>query len=297
MALITLEEAWEMYKKMNPKIEGSSHAEMDNSRWEKHIKPFFADLSLVDIKTRHILQFRMYLENQGYMPQTVKHYLGQVRRILKKALQWELYNGPVPYFEMPKFDNTRFRYLTKEEATRLMAAIANRSKYWHDISLFALATGLRAGEIWRIRKDAINLSNRQIYVMDIKAHRMKVTHLSDTAFEVVSKYFYRSGISDYLFESRNGKKIIQVSRSYFLAVADTGLNHGVTDPLQKVVFHTLRHTFASWLVQEGTPLQVVQQLLGHRSISQTMRYAHLKFEQGIAAIEKLNAYLMPSVKI
>lgn len=294
---ISFEEAWEIYKNLAPKTNGSAHAEMDNSRWHKHIKSFFSGLRLTEIKTRHILQFRVHLESQGYMPQTVKHYLGQVRRILKKAVQWELYNGPVPHFEMPKFDNTRYRYLTHDEAARLMQAIAKRSERWHDISLFALATGLRAGEIWRIQKDQISLPDRQIHVMDIKSHRRKITYLPDVAFAIVRKYLNSSNISGYLFESRNGKKIIQVSRSYFLAVEDAGLNCGVTDPLQKVVFHTLRHTFASWLVQEGTPLQVVQQLLGHRTISQTMRYAHLRFDQGVDAIEKLNACLMSANSI
>jgi integrase family protein len=61
-------------------------------------------------------------------------------------------------------------------------------------------------------------------------------------------------------------------------VEKLGLNAGVNDPRQKVVFHTLRHTFASWLVQKGVPLHTVAELMGHRSIAMTQRYAHLSPE-------------------
>ena len=56
---------------------------------------------------------------------------------------------------------------------------------------------------------------------------------------------------------------------------ELGLNKDISDGRQKVVFHTLRHTFASWLVQKGTPLYTVAELMGHTSLEMTQRYAHL----------------------
>lgn len=76
------------------------------------------------------------------------------------------------------------------------------------------------------------------------------------------------------------------------AIEKTGLNEGITDQRNKIVFHTFRHTFASWIVQMGTPLPVVSQLLGHSNLQMTMRYAHLSPSQTHAAVniisEKLN---------
>jgi len=63
------------------------------------------------------------------------------------------------------------------------------------------------------------------------------------------------------------------------------LNDGITDLRHKVVFHTLRHTFASWMVQGGTPLALVSQMMGHSNLQVTMRYAHLAPSQAREAVD------------
>jgi site-specific recombinase XerD len=79
----------------------------------------------------------------------------------------------------------------------------------------------------------------------------------------------------------------KVSKKFRQAVNICGFNEGITDNRYRVVFHTLRHTFASWLVQRGVPIHVVSNLLGHSSIHVTERYAHLAPDQGRAALELL----------
>ena len=75
------------------------------------------------------------------------------------------------------------------------------------------------------------------------------------------------------------------------AVNDLGFNDGITDRRQKLVFHSLRHTFASWLVQMGKPLYTVSRLMGHSSIKMTERYAHLAPETQRAAAMELEGIL------
>ena len=72
------------------------------------------------------------------------------------------------------------------------------------------------------------------------------------------------------------------------SVNEIGLNDGITDRKQKFTFHGLRHTYASWLVQNGIPLITVQKLLGHSSITMTERYAHLCPDNNAAAMQVLS---------
>ena len=85
-----------------------------------------------------------------------------------------------------------------------------------------------------------------------------------------------------LFPARGGGSRPYIGDTYPRAVDALGLNDGVDDRRQQVVFHTLRHTYASWLVQAGTPLTVVAELLGHTTQQISARYGHL-CPDGIAA--------------
>jgi len=90
-----------------------------------------------------------------------------------------------------------------------------------------------------------------------------------------------------VFATKDGKQIKEVSNAFGRIVERMGLNDGVKDPRQKVVFHTLRHTFASWLAIQGTPLYTIARLMGHKSIAMSERYSHLSPDHKKAAIKGL----------
>ena len=85
----------------------------------------------------------------------------------------------------------------------------------------------------------------------------------------------RTGPSDLVFKNRKGEKIKEISNAFSRTVNELGFNDDIEDKRYKVCFHTLRHTFASWLVEGGTDLYAVQKPMGHSTISMTERYAHL----------------------
>lgn len=283
----TVEAAWNLYKEL--KLPSIRRPRTDIRVWEMHIAPYIGDKNLNAIKSIDVLRLRQKIEAKQLSPQSVHHVLGLLRRILRKAIQWELYPGPLPIFEMPKVQNDRTRFLTVEESTVLLNELKRRSELWHDICLFALSTGLRSGEIFSLLPEHINLRVKTVAVVDTKSVNRTVP-LNDAALDIAKKYI-SYGTGPYVFTTIYGNKIEYAGKLYRRAVNVCGLNDGVQDRRQRVVFHTLRHTFASWLVQGGTPLAVVSRLLGHSDIKMTMRYAHLAPQQGREAVMYIDSYM------
>jgi len=85
----------------------------------------------------------------------------------------------------------------------------------------------------------------------------------------------RQGPVDHVFTQSNGKPFLEMPTMFETAVKALKFNAGITDRRERVCFHTLRHSFASWQVESGTDLYVVKKLLGHGSITMTERYSHL----------------------
>ena len=94
--------------------------------------------------------------------------------------------------------------------------------------------------------------------------------------------------NSFIFKSRKGEKIREVSNTFDRAVEKLSFNKGVDDPRDRVVFHTTRHTFASWLAMDGTPLGSIQKLMGHKNIEMTIRYAKYSPDHQREAVERMS---------
>ncbi|MFA9394652.1 MAG: tyrosine-type recombinase/integrase [Halodesulfovibrio sp.] len=283
----TVKDAWTLYQEL--KLPSLKKPRTDLQVWQMHLAPYLADKELTVIKSVDVLRLRAKIEAKQLSPQSVHHVLALLRRLLHRAIEWDMYPGPLPAFDMPKVQNDRTRFLTMEEAAFLLLELQKRSELWHDISLFALSTGLRSGEIFNLLPEHINIATKTIAVMDTKSDN-RVVPLNTAALEIASSYMKRN-TSSYLFTTIYGNKIQFAGKVYRSAVKACNLNNGIVDRRQRVVFHTLRHTFASWLVQGGFPLAVVSRLLGHSDIKMTMRYSHLAPQQGQEAVSYIDKYM------
>ena len=255
-------------------------------RWQHHIAPFLGNMPLDGVKNVQIMQLRKGLEEKSLSPQSVYHCLSLVRRVLRRAVEWELYAGPVPVFRMPKFDNRRLRFLSEAEAAYLLQNLSSRSELWHDITKFALYTGLRAGEIYGLMPYHVDIAIRSVKIYDTKNTLSRVIPLNDIALNIVEKY-YRHSVQSLPLFNHNGELPAAHYKVFRCAIKACGFNRGIKDRRERVCFHTLRHTFASWLVQKGYPLAMVGTLLGHKDIKMTMRYAHLAPDQARQAVSAL----------
>ena len=97
-----------------------------------------------------------------------------------------------------------------------------------------------------------------------------------------------------VFPDTKGKQRVRISKTFERTVDAMGLNEGVTDRKNKLVFHSCRHTCASWLVQAGVPLLTVKEILGHSTIALTERYSHLAPDGTRAALQVMERAIQES---
>jgi len=136
------------------------------------------------------------------------------------------------------------------------------------------------------------LEDGRIFVKDTKNKRNRHAYITAEIREMLTRRYKGQQKTNRVFDTGRIKDLYQMVMYYFrLAVNELGLNDGLTDHRQKLVFHSLRHTFASWLVQMGKPLYTVCRLMGHSSIKMTERYAHLAPDTQRAAAMELEGIL------
>ena len=262
----------------------------DHSLYRNHIKSALGNVPIKDISMIHLEKLKRNLQTKKgrygkkLSDATIKHCLVLVRQMFNRAISWKMYQGTNPVTatarENKKFlktaDNARVRFLEHEEADILLDELKSRSQQLHDICYLSLYTGMRMGEIFNLNWSDVNLKHNTISIKDPKsgtARNAYITPPLSSLFERMNKI--NSIAKGLLFKGRNGKKIREISNVFERVTEKLGLNKNVTDQRDKVVAHTLRHTFASWLAMQGSPIITIQKLMGHSNLEMTLRYAHL----------------------
>ncbi|OPY72243.1 MAG: Tyrosine recombinase XerD [Syntrophorhabdus sp. PtaU1.Bin050] len=215
-------------------------------------------------------------EERPASERSINYCMAVLRQIFNYARRSGLFDGnnPVQGIKERKLDNKRFRFLTHEEAEQLLETLKLRSLDVHDMCLLSLDCGLRAGEVFKLTWGDVDTDKGMMVLRDTKSGQTRFGYMTTRVKDMLSRRIAGER-NQLVFPGEDGKPAQRITNTFFDTVNQLGFNRGVTDVRQKVVFHTLRHTYASWLVQNGVNLYTVQKLLGHSTISQTERYSHL----------------------
>lgn len=283
---LTFDEAFEKYR-LNHLVNTKSEKRIV-SMYEAAVKKKFGKLYLHQIKTFEIQQFVAKLAGKR-APATIRHYITIIRTVYNKMIAWGEYAGPVPTVgvEIPTVDNERDRFLTHEEAKKLLTELRRRSEDTYRIALLSLNTGMRAGEIFHLKGEDVDLTKGVIRIRDPKNGKARVAYMSEAVCGMFGEMEIETG--EYVFPSRGGGLRRWVPATFDRAVIELGFNEGLEDSRDRIVFHSLRHTFAAWLATEGVPLYTISKLLGHSTIKMTERYAKLMPEAKRQAVDILNS--------
>lgn len=249
----------------------------DKLRYKNHLAAALGDRRMNEITPFDLERFKSSLAKEDLSPGSIKHCLVLVRQIFNKAKLWGMYRGenPIKGVKLPVLQNQRERFLTYDEASQLLKELKNTSELVHDMALVSLHCGLRAGEIFNLKRQDLDFENGLINILNPKNKESRKAFMTKDVKAVLIERAPTSPSELVFKDKRYGDRIQFVSNTFMKCVSRLKLNEGVTDPRQKITFHSLRHTFASWLAMQGETILTIKELLGHKTLAMTVRYAHL----------------------
>lgn len=274
----------------------------DEQRYHKIIKPAIGAKPLPAITREDIQGIIDSLVESGAAPSTIKQYRSIINYTFTQASLTKLQGAtifggqnPVRGVKIPPIKNARERFLTAKEVKSLTSAAQKLPCIdLHDCIVLSLNTGLRLGELQRLEWPDVDMAHAMLTVRD-EAHRKpggKVP-LNDAALGIFKERWkqQKKGIATGLVFPPivGGNMRASLTHAFRALVDSVGLNDGIRpdDRSRRIVFHSLRHTFASWLACNGEDIYRIQRLMRHRTITMTMRYAHLIPDATRSAVHNL----------
>jgi integrase len=278
-------------------IKSATQARKEGEHCSKWIIPTIGDKRLKDLQDKKesgilgidvVLILKNTLVDAGKAPRTVELVLSTLQRIYQHAEKLGIVQGKLEYSDVKKslmINNARQRFLTREEADKLVKMLRERHKTLGDMAEFSLLTACRQGELFNITWQDVSLQTKSILLKDTKNKSDRNLYLTDRAVEIIQKQ-PTGKPQDAVFRDEFGNKYQRLPRGWDTILRRSGFNEGIIDNRLKIVWHTLRHTAASWLAIAGVDLFMIGKVLGHKDLRMTQRYAHLS-EQSIRDAVKL----------
>jgi integrase len=216
---------------------------------------------------------------------SVNREMAAIRHLFSKAVEWEMIDQN-PFEQgkslLLKASNQRIRYLTEEEIDRLLEE-SKSAKHLYRVVICAINTGMRRGEILSLRWEQIR--NGFIYLAKTKTKNPREIPINKDLAQMFKEIRKEQGLSSKHVFIYNSRVVQKVHKGFRAALKRAGI--------EDFKFHDLRHTFASHVIMRGGSLKDVQELLGHKTVTMTLRYAHLSQEHKMNAVNLLNGLTRP----
>ncbi len=242
------------------------------------------NIPITSITSQHFDTYKMerlksspiFDDKRTVSPITVNIELRTIRAAFNTAVRWGLLlSNPFSNQKFVSVPEASPIFFSKADFQKLLNAI--KEGWLKEIIIFATLTGLRRGEIVNLHWSDVDLQRKTITVQSsptfkTKNGKKRIVPLSDTAFYILQSKADKN-LSQFVF-TLNGKPLYPnwISAIMKKYVVNIGLP-------KKLHFHSLRHTFASWLVQDGVSIYAIKELLGHSDVKTTQVYSHLQPEQ------------------
>jgi len=277
----------------------------------------FGNLSLRHFNTKLLDRYQSKGLKEGKAHATINRHIATIKHMFTKAVEWEMVEEEVlkkvRRVKLLPENNRRLRYLSKVECQALVDACASHLR---PIVITALNTGMRKEEILSLEWDKnLDLKNGFILLQKTKNGTRREIPINEPLRETLQG-LVRHIKSAYVFVDKEGRRFKNVQRSFPSALKGAVLERCSGCRLERrktssqapgncpscgaplrwegikdFRFHDLRHTFASHLVMAGVDITTIQQLLGHKTLAMTLRYAHLAPAHKARAVDVLKERL------
>lgn len=250
------------------------------------LKPIVGAYPIRSITEIHLQKIISTMTKADLSIRYKEYVLSTFRIVWKLARDRGVVIGAYPgeKIKLPKIDNGRLRYLTHAEAETILTRLAERNTDMHDMALMSIHTGARAREVFDLTWGCVDIDQETILLKDTKNGKNRHVYMTREVKEMFSGR--KRGLRNQLiFKNGRGGPVKETPETFRTVVNELGLNDDIDDPRQKIVFHSLRHTFGSWHAQRGTPPNVLKELMGHSSLKVTERYSHVSADHLRLAME------------
>jgi len=236
---------------------------------------FVDDMPLVKLNSKHLEKFITTTLNRSKSAASL--YYRTIKAGLNKAVVWRyILDNPIKKVKLPKAPKKLPVFISPKELQKIIDV--TKDQVLRDIYNFAFNTGMRLNEILNIKWSHIDMLNKKIKVSNsdtfvTKNKKERIIPINSKLFDMLNQKSERESETKYVFTNKLGIKFNDdyISKQFKKCVYKAKVNYALH-------FHSLRHGFASLLVQKGVPLYVVKELLGHEDIKTTQIYCHLTID-------------------
>jgi integrase len=296
------------------------HRSADSKKYRiESMRSVFGNLPLRHFNTLIVEQYQTDLMNRDLKPASVNKNVSLLKAMFRKAVDWLMVEEAIlknaGKVKLLQENNRRLRYLGKDECRALIEAC---DSHLRPVVITALNSGMRRGEILGLKWENVDLKHGFILLEDkmTKNGERREIPINDTLRTVLQGLTRRLDVQHVFFDKVSGRPFLEVKRSFATALKKVetvrcpdcdfhktrvkskesvgncpqcGERLAVTAGIQDFHFHDLRHTFASHLVMAGVDITTVKELLGHKTLTMTLRYAHLAPSHKVKAVDILDS--------
>lgn len=240
------------------------------------------NIKVKDIKNSDIKDYLAYIKKGETSERTLAHNVSVIRTFYKFLLTLKIIErNPTEFLELPKLRKKLPTVLSKEEVEKLLDIDLTDCYSYRNKAMLELlySTGLRVSELVNLELSNIDLENCTLKTIG-KGNKERIIPISDYALYYVEKYIneYRGsmlkkGVNNYVFINNHGN--VMTRQGFFKIIKKLAAEKNIKTPISP---HTLRHSFATHLLDYGADLRSIQEMLGHSNLSTTQIYTHVSSE-------------------